>query len=111
MATRVLEEIAADFEKLLEEFGGVEWQLIDDRQLALQGNEGKELILSAKELQSSCPCAICREKKQEANENMIVSVEAVGAYALKFTFSGGCSKGIYPLAYLLELAKEKSCAS
>ena len=70
-------------------------------------NGERSKILHALSVQSTCPCARCVDEEsgkrvinsQDTNLK-IASIEKVGAFGLKFRFSSGCSKGIYPWKYL-----------
>lgn len=64
-------------------------------------------------IQAACPCAKC---SQETNGSYFVKVDpqvsahtisSVGRYALKISFTSGCSYGIYPFSLLRTLGKEK----
>jgi len=48
------------------------------------------------DLQRRCPCARCESKKEREQAVEVVSITRVGTYGLKFAFTSGCSKGIYP---------------
>lgn len=70
-------------------------------------------------LRSMCPCAKCKEARNEkqtrktllrvlpgnyAGELAMLQVELVGNYAIKITWSDAHDTGIYSFAYLRELA-------
>jgi DUF971 family protein len=61
------------------------------------------------ELQKRCPCAACSEKAADKT-NVHPDVRAlkivnVGRYAIKISFTSGCSMGIYHFDLLHSLAK------
>lgn len=66
-------------------------------------------------LQKHCPCAACVDeatgkrltKPEKIDAHLkAVSLKSVGRYALKITFTSGCSSGIYEFDYLRKLAVE-----
>lgn len=54
-------------------------------------------------LQYHCPCARCEKEKKCSKKVSLLEFSPVGRYALKITFSSGCSQGIYPLSLLRQL--------
>ena len=73
---------------------------------------------SLEQLRSMCPCATCREQRagkktskpllkvlpgNYAGDVVIESVELVGNYAIKITWTDGHDSGIYSFKYLHEL--------
>lgn len=67
------------------------------------GFEGSWHFLSLSDLQRACPCASCEKKKIPSQEVSLLEFSPVGRYAMRFTFSSGCSQGIYPLQLLKQL--------
>lgn len=66
------------------------------------------------ELQSQCPCASCVDevtgKRKHTTPPIPFDVQAskienVGRYALRITFTSGCSRGIYSFEYLRSLKR------
>jgi len=67
-------------------------------------------------LRQRCPCATCRETREETNPLRILSddmltthvhvvrVQPVGRYAISLEFSDGHATGIYSFQYLEEIA-------
>ena len=97
----LVEEQLEAFDKLK----GVEIQAIhqnDRLEFTIEWTDGKLSHYIFKELQRRCNCAACSEKKREQVEEDVegIRIENVGNYALKITFSSGCSKGIYPVSFL-----------
>ena len=81
-------------------------ELVDKNILHIGFKEGSVLKYFIKDLQSACPCAACSEKVPFIQEGVSLSqAENVGRYALRFTFSSGCSKGIFSYALLRTLGK------
>jgi DUF971 family protein len=73
-------------------------------------------------LRTMCPCAACKEVRQEnkpARSSLtilpgnysapltVTAVERVGNYALRLDWSDGHGSGIYSFAYLQEIRREK----
>ena len=66
------------------------------------------LLLNGKKIpihtiQKNCPCVRCANI--ELNEESLHSIganrmERIGNYAIRFTFTSGCSRGIYPLRFI-----------
>ncbi len=73
-----------------------------DRILLHSALRGEKLI-KVPALQSCCPCAQCQEKPVKSYPDVVaLHVAKYGKYAIKVQFSSGCSKGIYPLEWLLK---------
>jgi ATP-binding protein involved in chromosome partitioning len=68
---------------------------------ALMIDKGK---VSLHELQKRCPCARCKLQKKCDENVSLLEFSLVGRYAIKVSFSSGCSRGIYPITLLEELA-------
>lgn len=64
---------------------------------------GKWHQISLHEIQKHCPCALCERQKKYDKEVSLLEFSPVGMYALRITFSSGCSRGIYPIALLKTL--------
>jgi DUF971 family protein len=65
-------------------------------------------------LRSWCPCAICQGHAAEAryldvHDQELVHLDAVGNYALSFTWQDGHNTGIYPYRLLRRLCPCKAC--
>jgi len=63
---------------------------------------GKAVALH--ELQKRCPCARCKVQKKCCENVSLLEFSLVGRYAIKVSFSSGCSRGIYPITLLEQLA-------
>ena len=84
------------------------------RYLIINWNDGHESRYSFDGLRQACPCVECRgghahmgqppdasQIRDAPNTGLeLVSVEAVGAYALQFTWGDGHSTGIYSWEWL-----------
>lgn len=94
-----------------------------DSSLTIQWNDGQCDTLSLELLRSQCPCARCRQERQQqqqaksllqilpgnyAGGMKIQAVELVGNYALKIAWSDNHDSGIYSFSYLRELAPARS---
>ncbi|MCH9609292.1 MAG: Iron-sulfur cluster carrier protein [Chlamydiales bacterium] len=89
--------------------GGFYFPLFDEIASRLVGKEEKGTIVELKgeiliidgekievsALQQKCPCAACREECLIDRSVRVLSFQKVGLYAYRFTFSSGCSSGIY----------------
>jgi DUF971 family protein len=81
----------------------------DRRQLRLvwRDEEGR---IEAHRLRSACRCAGCTRARavgtfpETFDDALIANVVAVGDYAINVTFADGHNRGIFPWAYLRELA-------
>lgn len=70
-------------------------------------------------LRTHCRCAECKNAMQRSGRETldtdpaitITEVHAVGSYALQLFFSDGHDRGIFPFAYLRELATTRSTAT
>jgi DUF971 family protein len=83
--------------------------------LVIEWSDGKTCKYSWQQLRKECPCASCREERnQPPNPFRILkpselvplkplSVTPVGYYAYKITWSDGHDTGLYTLEYLREL--------
>jgi ATP-binding protein involved in chromosome partitioning len=61
--------------------------------------------LSLSHIQQHCPCAACEKGKKKVEKLSLLEFSSIGRYAIRITFSSGCSQGIYPMSLLRELAK------
>jgi DUF971 family protein len=71
---------------------------------------GRELALPAPLLRARCRCAPCQAARLRGEERppdaavRLVDARPVGHYALQLVFSDGHERGIFPFAWLQELA-------
>lgn len=63
--------------------------------------EGEKIYFSVAQLQKKCPCTRCASKKEEIEGASLQKVVASGRFGLRFVFSKGCNRGIYPWELLL----------
>ncbi len=57
-------------------------------------------------LQRECPCAQCRKTRRDIPKDvMISSIETKGRYGLVFSFTSGCTKGVYTYSMLRRLGR------
>ncbi|HTU25672.1 MAG TPA: DUF971 domain-containing protein [Pirellulales bacterium] len=93
-------------------------ELAAPNRLRIEWSDGERREYTFRELRDRCPCATCREKRQqpaapanplqvltaaEARPLAIQGMEPVGNYAYSITFSDGHDTGIYTLEFLREL--------
>lgn len=92
-------------------------QLKRDEKLTVQWSDGQSTELSVRELRRACPCAACKELRQQQAKSRLVVMQAstgpvqvaeaklVGNYALNITWSDGHASGIYSFEYLRSLTR------
>ncbi len=90
---------------------------LDDGQLLIAWSDGQRLVYTARQLRDSCPCATCREKRNQEKPLLPVLSEAetlplgisgmkpVGHYAYSVEFSDGHDTGIFTFDLLRELGR------
>jgi DUF971 family protein len=88
--------------------------------LQITWDDGMVRQYNVRQLRDSCPCATCREKRQqpqaadllpvlsaaEVAPLKILGMEPVGHYAYTIRFSDGHDTGIYELGLLRELGEQ-----
>lgn len=79
----------------------------DNHTFTIHWSDGIQKDYRLSELQHSCPCAHCREKRKKgpsepSNDSDVkaIRITSVGRYALKVKFTSGCSNGIFSYAML-----------
>jgi DUF971 family protein len=94
----------------------------DDR-LAIQWSDGHRSVYGWKHLRDNCPCAGCREERQQLPDPFRVlkpaeltplrpvAITPVGHYAYKITWSDGHDTGIFTLEHLRELCQCAACSA
>lgn len=88
---------------------------LDAHTLSLQWPSGPSR-LQADYLRAHCRCSQCRQTALRGGPThgrpsvTLENAAAVGSYGLQLQFSDGHDRGIYPWAYLLELAKSAAGA-
>ena len=90
---------------------------ISEQVIAIKWDNEKESILFAENVRKNCPCAPCKEKKEQkasgpfkilkSNPSTVWfnSWEYVGNYAVRFGFSDNHTTGIYTYEYLKEIGE------
>jgi len=94
----------------------VKIKLVEQKDLLLIWNDGKEDLLSLKQLRKLCPCAVCLSEREKQNkryiplfaENQITvkSLNQVGNYAIQIMWKDGHNTGIYEYAFLRNLTEK-----
>lgn len=94
--------------------------LTEDNRLLIEWSDGQKRTYRFRDLRDLCPCATCREKRQQppapANQLQVLSpgetkplkiegMRPVGNYAYAIAFSDGHDTGIYTLDFLRELGE------
>ena len=89
-------------------------------QILIEWSDDRARRYSVKELREGCPCATCKEKRnnppvaeilevlspEETKPLRISSMSPVGNYAYSIEFSDGHTTGIYTFEHLRELGRE-----
>lgn len=90
--------------------------------LLIGWNDGQDHVYTFRQLRDACPCATCREERQQAKDTpadplavisaaeaqplKILEMKPVGNYAYTINFSDGHNTGIYTFAFLRELGSQ-----
>jgi DUF971 family protein len=79
--------------------------------LSVVWGTARQVMLEARRLRGACRCAACTAAKISGGLSLsedirIDSIAGIGAYAISVRFSDGHARGIYPWAYLRDLAVE-----
>jgi DUF971 family protein len=79
-------------------------------------DDGKQYAYFIKKLRSQCPCALCRQKKEDSNPLRVLDTDEqdiellgwnwVGRYAVSLKWSDRHDSGIYTFTYLRKLCEE-----
>lgn len=103
----------------------VRLDLKKDEKLEIEWQDGVRSTYSVSLLRSMCPCAICKEVRNEgkivgkkslltilpgnySKPLQVVSAELVGNYALRIEWSDEHGSGIYSFEYLREILSKNS---
>lgn len=99
----------------------VKVELTSPEELRIQWSDGVVCQYPVAELRKRCPCATCREKRQQQTKTLlpVLSLEEtaptriqemrpVGNYAYSITFSDGHDTGIYSLEFLRSFADKNA---
>ena len=98
-------------------------ELVSPMELQIQWSDGQVMKYSVSELRNRCPCASCREKRQEKVRDLnslllpvlspaetmptrIQGMRPIGNYAYAIEFSDGHDTGIFTLEFLRKFADE-----
>jgi DUF971 family protein len=89
----------------------IEWHE-QSKMLALAWPSESEMWLSANQLRLACRCAGCEQARRQGHTIALISdslsvegISPVGIAGLQLSFSDGHDRGIYPWAYLRQLAQ------
>ena len=89
--------------------------LADEGMLCMRWSDGTQSRYDLNGLRRSCPCALCREAREQSNELSLLSGEAisataeaqrvdfVGRYGLRILWGDGHDQGIYTFDFLRQL--------
>jgi len=87
-----------------------------DDSITLRYVDGDELTLPYHELRAWCPCAKCRPRWKDPHRRLglaeevkrlrieMPKAEAVGRYAVRFTWTSGCSSGLWSFEHITDIA-------
>lgn len=94
----------------------------ETRELTLTWTDGEVTRHDYTELRRLCPCANCEIERNKVHQSMglrilsgtkprpaaplLLKVQPIGRYALRFDWEDGHSAGIYPFVFLREHAKK-----
>ena len=103
------------------EYRPTQLALLDPEHLLIEWNDGEKSICPVHTLRQRCPCATCRERRnekprdplaldvlkpEEAQPIRILEMNPVGNYAYGIAFSDGHDTGIFTLELLRKLGTE-----
>ena len=73
--------------------------------------DGVDITLSHKVLRQSCRCSVCESARRKlgdvipvAADVVLLEMEVLGSTGMRFYFSDGHDRGIYPWTYLRQMA-------
>ena len=83
--------------------------------LIISWNDGKSCLYNTKTLRANCPCAVCRDEREDDNPLKVlkadlskielVSWKWVGNYAVSLEWSDDHDSGIYTYDFLRQLCE------
>ncbi|RMH63708.1 MAG: DUF971 domain-containing protein [Calditrichaeota bacterium] len=93
---------------------------ISDQVITITWDDDSKQIFFADTTRKACPCATCKDEKDEAGNNKnpfkvlkmtpqniyFTKWEMVGRYAIRFVFSDRHDSGIYTYDYLREIGEK-----
>lgn len=84
--------------------------------LVVNWDDGEQSLLFLKKLRAHCPCAVCKDERENANPLKVLAYDPdslelkrwrwVGRYAIALEWSDGHDTGIYTYELLKELSEE-----
>ena len=99
-----------------------------DEKLEIEWQDGLKSVYPLGLLRSMCPCAMCREVREEdkgpksrsklnllpgnySNPLTVLDAELVGGYAMRLDWSDNHGSGIYSFQYLREISPQKKAGA
>lgn len=83
---------------------------VDSHTFAIEWSDGALNLYRLSDLQRNCPCAGCHAENSESaygdEDVRAISITNVGSYAIRITFTSGCSRGIYDFQMLRQLGRK-----
>jgi len=90
---------------------------ISETVMSFEWDNGEKTICFTKILRQNCPCALCRETRENRNPLVVISSDQkhiqltgwryVGNYAVALDWSDGHNTGIYTFEFLKQLCEEE----
>jgi DUF971 family protein len=87
------------------------------RALAVEWADARVSRLPAARLRAACRCAECTRARVDGGaapgdaDVTVAAIEPIGGYAVNLRFSDGHARGIFPWAFLREIADAISCST
>jgi DUF971 family protein len=86
--------------------------------LIISWSDGRKCIYNTKMLRRNCPCAVCREEREDDNPLKVLKTDLsnlelvkwkwIGNYAISLEWNDQHDTGIYTYDFLLELCENNS---
>ena len=83
--------------------------------LVVSWEDGEKALLFLKKLRANCPCAVCKDERENANPLKVLAYDPdspelkrwrwIGRYAIALEWSDGHATGIYTYDLLKELSE------
>jgi len=84
--------------------------------LIIGWNDGKQCLYNVKILRAKCPCAVCRDERENTNPLKVLNInqdsfelktwKMIGNYAIALEWGDDHDTGIYTYTFLRELCED-----
>ena len=84
--------------------------------LMISWNDGRKCLYNTKMLRQNCPCAVCRDEREDDNPLKVLSTDLstielvnwkwIGNYAISLEWNDTHDTGIYTYEFLRELCEQ-----